>query len=467
MCWSAGASAQTTVPAKPAGTSAPAEGPTAPPPPDQPAVADAPAGSPEAQAADAARASGVALLRLDEAIQRALANNERARKAPLRVRTAEGQLERARSAFLPSLATGAAGVWRGTEDRSGNNVTTSGTVTLTQPLFAPSAIPQYQQSSHQLEAEKANAHQDRRVLAFDTARSFLQVLTAERVYEAALRRLDRAKANLQNAEARAQAQLASTNDATRARLELATSAREVAQGEGNLQRTYLQLGFLVGERVEGRLAAPDRTTASAEAFENTPADQVKLALDRRPDVRAARERTESLRASAREPMWRLAPTLNAQGQMRILPNAQAGDSAVDETVTLNLNWTIFDAGARYADRKTRLAQADSQALDESLLRRSVGVDVESAMVTLRTAREAYRIANEALTSAQKNVEETEILYRQGLARALEVTDANGKRFDAEVSRATAKLQMEQAYLELRFSLGLGPVDDDIPTAGGR
>ena len=30
------------------------------------------------------------------------------------------------------------------------------------------------------------------------------------------------------------------------------------------------------------------------------------------------------------------------------------------------------------------------------------------------------------------------------------------------ARASAKLTMEQAYLELRFALGLGPIDDTEP-----
>jgi outer membrane protein TolC len=57
--------------------------------------------------------------------------------------------------------------------------------------------------------------------------------------------------------------------------------------------------------------------------------------------------------------------------------------------------------------------------------------------------------------------ETEILYQQGLARALEVSDANGRRFDAEVNRATAKLSMQQAYLDLREALGLGPIGEEL------
>lgn len=401
-------------------------------------------------------------LRMEDAIRLALTNNERAQKTTWRVETAEGQVDRARTAFFPTLAAGAAGTWRGTEDKSGRSTTTSGTVTLTQPIVNPSAFPLYAQAKHQRESERWGAAQDRRLLAFDTARSFLQVLTAERVLEAAQKRLERAKANLQNAEARAQAALASTNDATRAQVELASSFREVATAQGAAAKAHTQLSFLVGKRIDGALAAPDRTTQGAESFENTAQSQVQAALDRRPDVRQAQERTEALKLSAKEPLYRLIPSLNAQAQLKLLPDPLPTEKATDETITLNLSWSIFDQGARYADRRTRTAQAESQQLDEKLLRRSVATDVELAMIALRTARETYRIAGDAVTAAQKLTDEEEILYKQGLARAIEVTDAISKRFDAEVSRASAKLSMEQAYLELRFALGLGPIDEELP-----
>jgi outer membrane protein TolC len=401
-------------------------------------------------------------LRMEDAIRLALTNNERAQKAPLRVEAAEGQVDRARTAFFPSLTAAGSGTWSATEDRSGRSTTTSGTVTLAQPIVNPSAFPLLAQSKHQRESERWSAQQDRRVLAFDTARAFLQVLTSERVAEAASKRLDRAKANLQNAEARAQAQLASTNDATRAQVELSTSLREVATAQGSVGKAHALLSFLVGKRIDGALAEPDRTTRAAASFENASQSTVQAAIDRRPDVRAAQERTQSLQLSAKEPLYRLIPSLSAQGQLRVIPDPLATEKATSETVTLNLTWNVFDQGARYADRRTRLAQAESQQLDEKLLRRSVATDVELAIIALRTAREAYRIAGEGVAAAQKLTEEEEVLYRQGLARAIEVTTANSQRFDAEVSRASAKLSMEQAYLELRFALGLGPIDEDLP-----
>ena len=400
-------------------------------------------------------------LSLEDAIRLALMNNERAQKAPLRVETAEGQLDRARTAFYPSLTAGGAGTWNSVTDKSGRAITTNGTVTLTQPLLTPSAFPLYAQARHQRESERWGANQDVRLLTFDTARAFLQVLTAGRVLEAASKRLDKAKANLHDAEARAQAQLASTNDATRAQAELSTSMSEVAKAQGTVGKAYAQLSFLVGKRVEGTLTEPDRTTQAAESFEGAAQQQVQGAIDRRPDVKSAAERTLALKLSAQEPLYRLIPSLSAQGQMRLIPDPLPTEKATDETITLNLTWNVFDQGARYADRRTRLAQAESQQLDEKELRRSVATDVELAIIALHTARDAYRIAGEAVATAQKLVEEEEILYRQGLARALEVTTANSARFDAEVSRASAKLSMEQAYLDLRFALGLAPIDENL------
>lgn len=451
-------------PAKPApaGPASPATNAASP-------AANAPASAPPpspnaapAEPAPQAPETGGNGLRLEQAVKLALDNNERAKKAPLRVAQAEGQLDRARGAFYPTLTASGSGVYRFQEDRSGRSTTTSGTLTLNQPLLNPSAFPQYSQQSHQVESEKWGAVQDKRLLAFDTARAFFQAMAAERVVEAAKRRLDRARANVDNADARAAAQLASINDATRATLDLATAAREVATSEGRRQNAYLTLGFLVGRPVNPPLAAPERTDRAAENFEAAPENQVKAALDRRPDLRSLHERTEALQASAREPLYRLAPTLSAQAQVRVLPDPLPTERGHEETATLNLSWAIFDAGFRYADRRSRLAQAESQALDESLLRRSVENDIRIALVSLRASREAFKIADDAIAPAQKITEETEILYRQGLARAIELTDANARRFDAEVTRASAKLSMEQAYLELRFALGLGPLDEEGP-----
>lgn len=427
-------------------------------------ISASPAGTPLAlaspHAASPASQELNAALSLETAVTLALELNERAAKANLRVDAAEGQVVRARSAFLPSLTAGTQATFRPEKDRSGRNVAGSGTVQLSQPLIAPSALPLYSQAKSLLEAEQHSARQDRRTVGFDTARAFLQAKTTERLLEAAKQRLARAAANAESSKARAEAGLASTNDATRASLEVASSSREVVLAIGNVERARLQLGFLLGRPLVGALAESSKVLASAERAAGRADELARAAESKRPDVLSAHARTEAARDSAKEPLYRLAPTLGASALVRVTPDALVGEPVQDTSFLLSLSWALFDGGARYGDRRQRLAQAESTALDEKLLRRSVAVDVGLALASLEAARESYRIAGEAVEAAQKNGEETLILYNTGLARALELTTANAQRFDAEVSRATAKLSMEQAYLELRFALGLDVLGED-------
>jgi outer membrane protein TolC len=74
-----------------------------------------------------------------------------------------------------------------------------------------------------------------------------------------------------------------------------------------------------------------------------------------------------------------------------------------------------------------------------------------------SAQQAYLVAVNSVTYARQNVEETSILYRQGLAKAIELVDANDSRFTAEVNEATAQFTMAQAYLGLRQALGIEPL----------
>jgi outer membrane protein TolC len=410
-------------------------------------------------------------LKIEDAVRLALENNERARKAPLRVEIAEGQLDRARDAFFPTIIGAGVTVYRPDPPARSPNTTSSGTLTLSQPLLNPSAFSQFAQQKHSLESEKWGSVQDRRQLAFDTAKAFIQALALEGVLTSAQRKADTAQANVEAARARADAGLASTNDVTKTELQLATSLGQLATAQGNVTKTYISLSFLIGQKIAAPLVPPDNTTRAAQRYEESQKNQVKSALDRRtealkvaqnrrPDLRSLHEKTEALRSSANEPLYRLIPSVSAAGQLRFVPDPLASEKAVDEQVSVNLNWPIFDAGFRYADRKQRVAQLQSSELDEKLLQRSIQADLEIALASLRAARANFKAASDAVTSAQKNNEETLILYKQGLAKAIEVNDANDRQFEAEVTQESAKLSMEQAYLDLRNALGFGPLDED-------
>jgi outer membrane protein TolC len=404
-------------------------------------------------------------LTLEEAIALALANNERSLKAPQRVEAAVGGLDRARTAFYPTIVGQGIGSGASPADKSGRSFAANGTVTVNQPLVNASAFPLYSQARHTLESERWGAVEDLRVLAFDTTSAFVTALSTDQLLLAAQRRLERAQADMEDSAARAEAGLTSTNDVTRAAVAVATAKSQAASAQGNVQRAYLQLAYLIGQPVKGPLVAPDKTTDKARQNVWKMEEVVRRAEGRRPDLKSATERTESLREFAKEPLYRLVPTLGLSAQLKELVDPLPTDAATTWSAQLTFTWTIYDAGVRYADRRTRLAQMESASLDERALRRSVATDIAIAIAELHSARAVYQISEQAVVTAQKNSDETEILYKQGLAKAIELTDANASRYDAEVTRAGAKLAMEQAYLNLRFALGLGPLTEELPQVG--
>jgi outer membrane protein TolC len=411
--------------------------------------------------AGVARAAESPPLTLENALHLAMAKNERAQKAPLRVETAVGNLDKARTAFFPSIIAGGSGAWNSTSTRD-KGLSAFGTITLNQPLFNASSIYLYGQARHNEAAERWGAAEDLRVLAFDTTNAFLTVLADEQLLAAAQKRLERAKSDHDDTSVRATSGLTSTNDVTRASVAMATAESQVANAKAAVDRAYLQLGFLVGQPVKGPLVAPERTTNNARKGDWQMDEVVKRAEARRPDLKSAIEHTESLRDFAKEPLARIAPTLSLTALVRQTIDPLPTDQATTETAQLTLTWVLYDAGSRYADRRLRLAQAESGSLDEQLLRRSVATDIATAIASLHAARDVFKISVQAVIDSQKNVEETAFLYQQGLAKAIEVTDANATRYDAEVTMASAKLSMEQAYLNLRYALGLGPVADELP-----
>lgn len=406
-------------------------------------------------------------LKIEDAIHASLEANERAQIAALRIQSAKGQLERSRSAFFPTLSLGAGTSMTPYSDRAGRWRTTTTSLTLNQPLLNPSAIPQRAQAEHTLEAEQHGAVEDQRQLAFSAARAFIQAQAAERVLKAAESRAERARANFENSDARAKAQLNSINDATRARVDLASSRQSVAQSQASYQQALLQLGVLMKREIEDSLMAPEELIAQAQSFQGNLEKMVRIAIENRPDLRGLREQIRSAEISASEPYYRMAPTINLSLQLRGNVDALPSERRFDESLGFNLNWTIFDGGGRYGDRKTRLAQAESLRLQQQLQYRTIRADVRSALLLLEAARISLQAAEEGVAAAQSNTEETAILYQQGLARAIEMTDANAKRFDADVGLASARQALIEAYLQIRQVLGLAPMDTiRIPAASG-
>jgi outer membrane protein TolC len=403
-------------------------------------------------------AADPAPLRVEDVVAVALKRSERARIADLNVVVADATVARARTAFLPVLTASGNEQLRGASDPTS---VTTGQLALNQPLLNPSAFPLYAQSKDLLESTRAQSMDDQRQLAFDAARAFFVVLLADEVVQAAQRKLETARANVNDTEARGQAALVSSNDVSRAQIDVGASERELAGDQGSLEAAYVQLAFTINAPVARALAPPTTLLAAGKGPVPPIDDLVALARRRRPDLAAHRYAAAAAHDFASEPMLRLVPTIGLAAAVSATSNPPLSGRSTDETLALTATWTLFDAGVRYADQHAREATAEIADLNTELLARTVDSQVRSAAALLTSAQTALSGAEKAMTAARQSADETSILYRQGLAKAIELVDANEQRFAAEVNDATAEFTVATAYLALRQALGLDPIGTEL------
>jgi outer membrane protein TolC len=389
-----------------------------------------------------------------------IARNEQAKIADLNVVVADAAVQKAFTAFLPVLTAGGTDTQTvSVAPKAPYNVGTAA-LTVNQPLLTASAFPLYNQAKNLADSQRASTVDQRRLLGFGAANAFFAVLNAQDIVAAAQRQLENAKANVDDTLARAQAQLASTNDVTKAKVDMMNAQHELETDKGNRDNAFIQLSFIINGAVPASINPPAPTLSAAQQVPGAPDALAQFALDHRQDVVAAKYAAAAAHDFAEEPLLRIIPTVGLQGQATGTTHA-AGVPWDNGSAGITLTWTIFDAGVRYADKRSRDAQADISELNLRYLARNVDAQVRGAIAQLVASQAAFHAADDGVKVARQNVEETAILYRQGLGTALELVDANDSRFTAEVNFASAEFAMAQAYLGLRQALGLDPLGTEL------
>ena len=402
-------------------------------------------------------------LTIETAIQMALSRDERPRIAAQNLASSEAQLDRARAFFFPDLSLTGGYTFRGDPGMFQERHAYSGSAIANLTLFDGRGFPLYRAAKLARGAAQLDHAEARRLVAFEAAQAYLSTLGLQAVVEAAQHRVAFARETLADARGRASAQLASSNDVSRAELELSTALRELRRAQGELEAGMLNLGWLLGAQLRGPLISPDALLAAATAVTAPRAGTITQAQSRRLDVRSSRLRVGAARERAKEPLWRWSPALSLTGQadassVESMTGEGMTGRAVEWFVGVSAIWTLWDGGERGADRDDLVAQAEVAELQVQQQTRRVALEVQTAMSSLSTARDTVTVANSAVTAARKNVEEARALYRQGLARALEVADATAGLFDAEVALAQERYGLGAALLNLRAALGVNPLD---------
>jgi outer membrane protein TolC len=416
-------------------------------------------------AASASTALAQPAVSLERVVGLAAQRNERARVSAAEAEAAAGRVQRARAFFFPELTLSGAYTRRlyETVRNVGDGRVTisrrdalSAQANLIVPLFDARLFPLYRAAKLEGLSASLAAAQERRLLGYEAADAFLMVLSQQHVVEAATRRLEFSRITLRDARARVEAGLVSSNDVTRSELEALTAEREIANARASAATARLELGFLVDTELQGELVRPEALFTEASRTPPGAKQLIAAGVEKRLDLQSGQARVQALQASAAEPSRRLIPALAGVAQYRVTNEQGFSGRVGDGFAGLTATWPLFDGGERYGDKAEREGLARAGVAEQDARVRSVALEVRRALVGLENAQSTQKVAASAREIAQRNVEETSALYRQGLGRALEVADANLRLFEAEVALARERYALALAFLGLRSAAGEDP-----------
>ncbi|HWE22806.1 MAG TPA: TolC family protein [Myxococcales bacterium] len=396
-----------------------------------------------------------------EAIQRALLHNSTVRVAAQEIARVHGLMREVRAASLPTLFANGA-YTRLDSDRTTTSSTGgvsviqprdswTGNVQLTLPLIVPQRWVQWEHAAEQVDVTRLSAEDARRQIAVTAARTYVSVLAQHRLVDANQQAADNAREHYDDAQARLNAGSGSRLDLVRAAQELATSQSLLHAAMTGLVRSQEALGTVAGGD-----APLDSTDEIQFPPLPAPPEAMRDAEDHRPDIQAQRKRVEAAQHVVRDTYADFLPFLTAVVQ----PFASSYSSLTAPTTgwqaQLVLTLPIFDGGFRYGALEERRAERDEarELLDAALRQarsdvRTAFAELERADLELREARDASRLATEALDI-------TTLAYQTGATNDLDVVDAERRARDAANAAAVAEDNARQARIDLLSATGRFP-----------
>jgi outer membrane protein, multidrug efflux system len=324
-----------------------------------------------------------------------------------------------------------------------------------------------------IEASRADAESvyfDREALrvaiAAEVATNYIQARQAQERLDVARDTLRIADDNLQIAQWRVQAGLASSLDSEQARASRAQTAAGIPNLENAFTSATYRLAVLTG-RAPGTLTA-ELTEARPipegpeEAAAGIPADTLR----QRPDVRSAERNLAAQTARIGVAQAQLYPALRLSGN--IGTSAFSIDGLVDAItggIFSSLSQTLFDGGRLRSQLRSQRAATEGAlaAYRQSIL--TALEDVENALIALRAARERQAQFAIAFEAANNSAILARIQYRSGLTDFQQLLEAERSLLSARDGIVSSRADEALALVQLYRALGGGWDADAAPQIG--
>jgi outer membrane protein TolC len=326
-----------------------------------------------------------------------------------------------------------------------------GNISATAPLIAPAAYPALEAVKSNVHAAEANFEVSEDSVLFSVAQTFYAAGIADEVLLARRSSVEVAQATLDNARTRMAAGTVTKVDLDRAELALVRAQQQEREAITARDQTYRALATLIQAESPFHVSIP--TAAAPYRVDNQSLD---TALHLRPEFRAYEETARSADQQRRAYFWKWSPTLSAFGNARRFNYQSFTQKDYAWAVGLQLDWVIYDGGARDAQRHLAAAQAEEALARTEVLRDSINDDLVNGSRSLETKQKALETAERSVALARETLDLVRVQYEAGSVTQVDLLQAQDSLVAAQEAIAQAHYDVAIADLTLRRAVGTFP-----------
>lgn len=120
---------------------------------------------------------------------------------------------------------------------------------------------------------------------------------------------------------------------------------------------------------------------------------------------------------------------------------------------VNLNIPIFSSGMRSSQVQQARLELEKSRIAKEQISKALELEMQEALATLDTAREQYLNEKGNLELADRILKRTNIMFREGMASSLELTQANDQLLTSQANYLNAMFEVLNAQNQLEKALG--------------
>ncbi len=247
----------------------------------------------------------------------------------------------------------------------------------------------------------------------------------------------------------------------RARAELLAVTQQSREAQNGASQAQSYLNFLLNRPLDSPLEDAD-VAADVSATTRALADLREAALMNRPELEQLRHlsrATESQVRVARADRW---PTLSLGADGGIQGEEyQFGRGSNFATVSLLLNWTFFDGGARRAAVREASATARKTQTELESLTQQVQLEVQQSLDRLNTSADSLATAEARAEAARAAFRIASRKRDEGVISQVEFIDARSSLTSAELNLNVTRFEVLARQAELDYATAAGNLPLDV------